>query len=212
MPLTVTAPRYGERALSEPGDAGEGAASARAARSSGGRDGNPPARARLDAPAGTLPGIVALEIVLARSLTAAVYLSRIAAYRSGFELDVMTLCHPDGDALDPLLFGPRRGAAGGLRLAVRFAGGAETVRVDEEALAPPPREPILRGGEGGGRGGTWRQALWVSPLPPEGALTFVCEWPAAGIEPTEYELDAHVVLDAARRALVIFDEEGRGGR
>jgi hypothetical protein len=47
--------------------------------------------------------------------------------------------------------------------------------------------------------------MWVWPLPPAGPLTFVCEWPAAGIEFTRTEVDAQPLLDAATQAQQIFE-------
>ena len=63
------------------------------------------------------------------------------------------------------------------------------------------------GGGGGGGGGSWRQSQWVWPLPPPGAVTLVCEWPAMDIPLTRRELDAQTILDAAKRAQVIFSDE-----
>jgi len=71
---------------------------------------------------------------------------------------------------------------------------------------------VLRAGGGAGGAGNWRQSYWLWPLPPAGPLAFVCEWPAAGIPVTRHEIDARVVLDAARRAIVLFeDDAGAGG-
>ena len=165
------------------------------------------------APSGTLPGVVALEIVLAQSRTAAVCLSRLAAYPVGFEVDVLTLSHPDGDELDPMGFGPHRRRPGGpderLRLGVQFADGAKATNIGARPGVEPgaaPKGPVLRGAAGGGGSGRWRQTFWVWPLPPAGPFAFVCEWPAAGIPVTRYEIDAALILDAARRALVIFED------
>jgi hypothetical protein len=63
-------------------------------------------------------------------------------------------------------------------------------------------------GGGGGGGGDWRQSEWVWPLPPPGPLAFVCEWPAAGIPLSRSEINAQMILDAARRAEVIFPDVG----
>jgi hypothetical protein len=169
-------------------------------------------------PTGTLPGVIPLELVLAKSNRAAVYISRLTAYPSGFEVDVVTVSHPDHDDLDPALFGVRGRGSGhgeGLRFGVEFAGGAKATNVGGGIGVEPgtqPTGPVLHsGGGGGGGGGHWRASYWVWPLPPAGPLAFVCEWPVAGIPLTRAQLDARVVLDAARRALVLFEDGPRRG-
>ena len=47
------------------------------------------------APRGTLPGIVALKRVLARTDKVAVCVTRLAAYPTGFEFDVVTMSADD---------------------------------------------------------------------------------------------------------------------
>lgn len=173
------------------------------------------------APSGTPPGVVALELVMARNERVAVCVTRLGAYPSGFELDLVTMGAGEGDELDPLLFGGRRmharvrsGEQGippeMLRFGVEFADGAKATNTSAgrfRDLHEEPTGPVLNTGGGGGGGGNWRQSLWVWPLPPPGPLTFVCEWPAAGINLTRHEIDAQLVLDAATRAEVIFSDE-----
>jgi hypothetical protein len=72
--------------------------------------------------------------------------------------------------------------------------------------------PVLlaQGGRGGLRG--WSESLWLSPLPPEGRLSFVCEWPAFGIALTRAEVDAALIRDAAARSRAPWgDGQGRRG-
>lgn len=174
-------------------------------------------------PSGTLPGVVALELVLARSERAAVCVSRIAAYPTGFEIALLTIAGEEDDDLDPGIFGMRRHQmrrrleAGGslpdetLRFGVQFADGGKATTT--AGMGPPGREeptgPVLRPGGGGGGGGNWRADLWVWPLPPAGALALVCEWPAAGIALTRHEVDAALIIEAAARAQVVFEGASR---
>lgn len=132
----------------------------------------------------------------------------------------------DGVELDPMLFGPRRHgrvrpAEPGippdmLRFGVEFADGAKATNTQGRPrdIDAEPDGPVLNGGGGGG-GGSWRQTHWVWPLPPAGSLTFVCEWPAAGVALTHRQTDPQLVLDAAARSQLIFAEEelrhGSGG-
>ena len=169
-----------------------------------------------------LPGVVALELVVARTDQVAVCVSRLAGYPTGFEFELHTIAAPgqrDPD-LDPLLFGPyrhRRPRAGTeqqlpddmLRFGVQFADGRRATNTGgfHHSDDPPPG-PVMHAGGGGGGGGDWRQSNWVWPLPPPGPVVFVCEWPAVGIPVTSAEIDAQLVLDAASRAQALFPGSG----
>lgn len=175
-------------------------------------------------PHGTLPGVVPLELVLARSDRAAVCVSRLCAYPTGLGLDLLVFATEgeEDEVLDPLLFVPhRRGALGRagdglpdemLRFGIQFPdgrratniGGPRDLRPDGEPLGP-----VLSQGGGGGGGRRWQQSLFIWPLPPPGRLLLACEWPAAGIALTRAEIDAAPIREAAARsarAQVIFDE------
>lgn len=169
------------------------------------------------APRGTLPGVVGLELVLARTDKVAVCVTRLAAYPTGFEFDLLTLSADDqDDDLDPLMFRHHRMRSGAaeeippelLRFGVQFADGSRVTNLGGlQHHRTRPEGPIMLPGGGGGGGGNWRQTQWVWPLPAPGTLTLVCEWPAMGIPATRNELDAGLILDAASRAQVIFSDE-----
>jgi len=173
-------------------------------------------------PSGTLPGVVPLELVLARTDVAVVCITRVGAYPTGFEFDILTFSDSDAEEdLDPYMFGPRgrarrpTGPDTRLRLGVQFSDGAKAINVGAgPAIAPhgeEPQGPVLRWQGGGGGGGRWRQSHWMWPLPPGGPLAFVCEWPAASIPVTRHEIDAQLVIDAAERAQQIFPDRPRRG-
>jgi len=166
-------------------------------------------------PTGTLPGVAPLELLLARSDLAAVCITRISAYPNGFAFELLTVSEADAsDELDPHMMGfrHRRGRGSGvdtqLRLGVQFSDGSKATNV---GAAPGfvgrderPQAPVLHPQGGGGSPGSWRMGYWVWPLPPAGPLAFVCEWSAASIPLTRYEIDAQIVLDASARAQEIF--------
>jgi hypothetical protein len=155
-------------------------------------------------PHGTLPGVVPLELVLARSEVAAVYVSRLSAYPTGVEFDLMTIAAPeeDDEALDPMLFGPQRHCmhrrSGGpeipdemLRFGVEFADGRRAINTGGGSFAPPDAEPpgpVLHPGGGGGGGGRWHQARGRDPAHPR------------------TEIDTDAIHEAAQRAQVIFED------
>lgn len=160
-----------------------------------------------------MPGVVAVELVIARSASAVVYVGPCLAYPTGFELEVRVLLAPDAADLDPSLNGPyhRPGRGGGasweemLRFGVEFSDGRKATNVD---VGRPGREepkgPVLWGMGGGGGGGRWRQDFWVWPLPPRGPVALVCEWPAAGIELSRAEFDTGLLLAGAERSARAF--------
>lgn len=168
-----------------------------------------------------LPGVVALELVLARTDRVAVCVSRLAAYPTGFEFELVTMSAPGQDELelDPMMFGhhhhraSRRGSEKGLppellRIGVEFADATKATNIagfhhDQE----PPAGPVMHPGGGGGGGRSWHQTQWVWPIPPPGPLNFVCEWPAADIPLTRSKIDAQTILDATTRARVIFPDQ-----
>jgi hypothetical protein len=164
-------------------------------------------------PYGVLPGAVALEVVLAANERAAVSLGRCAAYATGFELDVRVLIAPGDDELDPSLNGVyRRGRTNNyeemLRFGIEFVDGRKVTNVGGHGHGPgEPDGPVLWGMGGGGGGGRWHHDFWVWPLPPAGPVTFVCEWPAAGIALTRVDVDAQLLIDAAARAREMFPNQ-----
>lgn len=76
-----------------------------------------------------------------------------------------------------------------------WPGAGRTLADDDVVLSPG-------GGSGGGL--TYEQSYWVSPLPPAGAVTFVCSWPAFGIDESTAVIDATALLLAAERSVVLW--------
>lgn len=168
-------------------------------------------------PSGTLPALVPLERVLARTDDVAVCLARIAVYPAGFELEIVTMSADHSDQLEPLLFEAHRYRQGAgrehlppelLRIGVQFADGAKATNTSTGVHHDntTPAAPLMQRRGSGGGVGLWSETLWVWPLPPPGALLLVCEWPAGGIPLTRCELDAQLILDAAGRAEVVFSD------
>ena len=75
-----------------------------------------------------------------------------------------------------------------------------TTLEQHRGLEQPPERlqgPVLMPRGGSGSLERWHGAYWVWPLPPEGPVAFVCEWPIADIPLTRYELDSARIRDAA---------------
>ena len=98
-----------------------------------------------------------------------------------------------------------------LRFGLQFADGAKATVFDVHRSfgeAGRPSGPVLMQ-RGGGGGRAWEFGFWVWPLPPDGPLAFVVEWPSEGIELTRTEIDASVVRTAAEQAETLWrDDDG----
>jgi hypothetical protein len=160
---------------------------------------------------------VAWEAVLANTGEAAVCVGNMRAYPTGFELTVVSaLRRPNefAESFDPgWRFRARRGPELPdelLRFGVEFADGSRATNLGSWPSHDAPSEPsgpvlIERGG--GGRPGYWHQDYWIWPLPPDGPLQMVCEWPRHGIPVTMQQLDAAVIRTAAQRAHMLWPDE-----
>jgi hypothetical protein len=106
-----------------------------------------------------------------------------------------------------------------LRVGAQFADGRKATSVgvgggiaEDREPGSEPSGPLMISRGGGGCGRHWHQGFWFWPLPPDGALQLVCEWPAQGIELTRRAIDTAEIRAAAARAQVIFPpRRGRGG-
>src|SRR6266542_2635382 len=145
-------------------------------------------------PEAALAGVVAKELLLARTDHAAIAITGLLAYRTGFEFILSAVLRREdrrGRMFDPgLLHWPGRHdeplPAEFLRLGVQFPDG------------------------GGGGGRRYDMRYWVWPLPPPGPVAFVCQWPAHDIPESRVEIDARLILDAAARAIGLWPEDGQG--
>jgi hypothetical protein len=81
------------------------------------------------------------------------------------------------------------------RFGIEFADGRKATIFDEFPSSLDPGGIVLMPGRGSSSGATWDESYWVAPLPPPGALAFVCEWPVAGIPVTRADLDAAALLE-----------------
>jgi hypothetical protein len=170
----------------------------------------------LGPPANVLPGLVPVELLVARTDEAAVAVSGIRAYPTGFGFLVSVRLRrvAAGQEPDPFPFdGPFDGdrlADTFLRFGVQFADGAKATNLPRYDLhvtgdAEPARPVMLTSGGGGG-GTAWDMDQWVWPLPPAGPLAFVCEWPAHRIGEARVELDADLIRQAAERATLLWPD------
>jgi hypothetical protein len=93
-----------------------------------------------------------------------------------------------------------------LRIGVQFADGraATSILGHDRPVSGPIMDPLRGGGHGGRGESRFHQGYWISPLPPPGLVSLVCEWPALQIAVVCQQIDARVILDAADRARAMF--------
>ncbi|MEU8075919.1 hypothetical protein AB0B31_10755 [Catellatospora citrea] len=156
-----------------------------------------------------VPASLAVDVVLARTEAAAVVLADIRVYSNGFEFLV---CQFYRDAETPAAFGRRRrrwerGAE--LRVGIGYPDG----RVAASPQSPPspyeeanPGALVMAPREGGGGGRHYQTRYWVWPLPPPGAVTFVCDWAEVGIDESTANLDGEQITAASLRAVRLWPE------
>jgi hypothetical protein len=106
--------------------------------------------------------------------------------------------------IDTLPFGRSDQAAIAIIGIWAYTGGfeifiARRIRPDIPGL---DEDPTPRGGDGTTHSQFFR--WWAWPLPPRGALEFVCQWPMYGIAETRVGVDAQLILDAAQRAVRLW--------
>jgi hypothetical protein len=175
----------------------------------------------IEPPADVVPGIVPVELILARTPQRAIGLTGLRAYPTGFGCTLHLRLREDipgeqsnfgafnmfGDVVDPA----GEFAAYYLRFGVGFADGRKATNLNQrhdfdEGPAPDPPTLRLVRWEGYDRL-AWEVDLWVYGLPPPGPLAFVVEWLARGIPESRVEIDAGLVLEAAARAVPIWPEQ-----
>lgn len=183
----------------------------------------PPTPEWIGPPDNVLPASFALDLVLARTDDAALLVHSGRAYQNGFAFTfgLQTRKPREGRADNPMM-GWHSASHGGfddktVRFGIAFADGRKATVFDAhrwwgDPERPEPPEIVLMQLGGGGGGATWDLGFWVWPLPPEGPVAFVVEWPSERIALTRAELDSAVVRDAAASAVTLWPSSDSGAR
>ena len=173
-----------------------------------------------------LGGILRLELVVSSHRDAGVFLSHLTAYPTSFVLRAITLARegPATACRQALDAAYELDEPGDLCLAheIEFSDGRTAglrsawLTVGEEgdfarpsSLSSGQDEPRLAMTELAALDGEaeFRQDLWISPLPPSASVMFRANWPAAGIDVGEVEIDGEAIREAAHRARPIWGSE-----
>ena len=176
-------------------------------------------RRRAMAPDNEIPAGVGFAALLGRTEDAAVGITQVEAFSTGFRFALAVrvrrslpkLAH---GGLFMLISGHgRHGAEVSLEdrllLGVEYADGSrasslEDMRLPGEETDDDERRLILSQHGGGGGDLTVDQSYWVSPLPPEGPVTFVLSWPGFGMPESRAEVDGALIRAAAARSVQLW--------
>jgi hypothetical protein len=153
-----------------------------------------------------LPGLVTSRLVVFRTEASALVFDRFEVYRDrvGLRCNLQTR-DPDDLPIDEIPFHEAYEWWAGhdppgdfLRLGVVFSDGSAWSNIDRvRSRTFPQSTPRFHFSGGGGGGGSWTMEAWIEPLPPEGPLTFIAEWPARGIAEARATMDAGRLRQAA---------------
>lgn len=147
--------------------------------------------------------------ILAQTDEVAVLVSGLIAFSStlGFSLILISRLNPSRVPFHAVGHHPGIAEPGGeFRFGIGLADGTK-VFGDRRWLSDSSEGYTLRPQGGGGGGRSWRQGFLLEPLPPPGPLQFVCEWPAYGLSESRLELDATIILEAAKRAKPLWPDD-----
>jgi len=150
-----------------------------------------------------LPGVVALERVLLQSDAVAVALVRASVYRSGVELEILTVIHTREDELDPRLVRAQspRPELGGPTLRIRYPNGLVLLSSENAPGTRKRDEPSLAFVAGRGARSAWRETLWWRPVPTKGPVSFECDWPSACVSGKQVNIAVEELVAAKLRAI-----------
>lgn len=156
-----------------------------------------------DRPQTQFPGAVPISTLLfGRSDRAAVAITRMSAYTTGFEFVVTRLVRAGTPGWDEEPFAAHRSFEINLQLS-----DGRTVSSGRPPAGAEPAEPFLRLSGGGGSSHYNQSRWWAWPLPPSGPLEFICRWPAMGLSDTRVGIEAELILGASRRSVQIWPED-----
>ncbi len=183
----------------------------------------------LTAPDDEIGVAVPMRRVLVSSADVVVAVTGCVAYSTGFQLGIAIRRRQEVEDRafrirgmpPPALVEPTEMS---LELGIRFSDGRQTehaghgpssetmsywsaMRLGREPELPAG--PIIAGWGGGGGGKRWDMQFWIWPLPPDGALTVSCEWPAGGVPFASEEFDGRMVRLAGQSSTRLWDGDAR---
>lgn len=164
-------------------------------------------------PRGVLPGYDSQRAVVFRTDDAILVIGKFDVYPTGatFSIDLQLRSENYDFEHMPWELHHRGTSMRGIpddliRLGIVFADGSSWSNLDARFAsfdaAPPAPFVIARGGGGGGN--SWSMEQWLWPLPPDGPLTLIAEWPSYGIAETRAVIDATALRVASSNAIDLW--------
>jgi hypothetical protein len=166
---------------------------------------------RRQRPENEVPGSVAIDAVLVGNDEVVVFISGVRAFSNGVELSLEVRARHTSTDERGDMFGLHGHAGPGdpLLLGIELSDGRRCTNLDRPDLddSDPAERPMLTPGGGSSTARSADLTLFLSPLPPPGDLRVVCAWPKRGLAETITVLSADDILEASRRARVLWPWE-----
>jgi hypothetical protein len=174
---------------------------------------------RMSPPENEFPAGVGLTVLLGRTNDAAVGITQIEAFSTGFQFTLaVRLRQARPELLHGGLFmlvssrvhpGIEIPLEDRLLLGLEYPDGHRASTLQDMRMLGPSavaegQDLVLAQQHGGGGEQSVDQTYWVSPLPPEGPVTFVLAWPAFGMPESRVLLDGAAIRTAADRSQVLW--------
>jgi hypothetical protein len=176
---------------------------------------------RMGPPENEVPVAIPVNVVLARTDDAAIALTGMQVYSTGvaFDVAVRVRTWPDDDhgGLGELVFEHgRRGSR--LLIGVELSDGRRASNVGGHGhghghghgpghgpgFGADPSGIVFHQSGGGGGQLAVDQSWWLSPVPPEGPVRFVCSCAELNLAETSVELDGTAMQRAAERVVTLW--------
>lgn len=172
-------------------------------------------RKRMSPPDNELPAGVGLTVLLGRTDDAAVGITQVEAFSTGFRFTLAVrlrqvrprlarggLFHLVGSHLPP---GIEVAVEDRLLLGIEYANGHRASTVQDMRMMMPgtgaAEQDLVLMQQGGSAGEqSVDQTYWVCPLPAEGPVTFVLAWPGFGMPESRTVVDSAIIRAAAERS------------
>jgi hypothetical protein len=173
-------------------------------------------------PENEFPAGVRLTVLLARTDEAAVGLTAVEAFSTGFRFTLAVrvrhlrpqLAH--GGLLMLIGSHPHPGIdiplEDRLLLGIEYPDGRRASTLHDTRMQGPGAatgsDPLLLTPQGGGGDQhSIDQTYWVSPLPPDGPVSLILAWPGFGIPESRTTLDTAAILAAASRSQLLWPSQ-----